>query len=125
MASQPQDPPTSSLIFPAAANNLSQTLSDLKRSTLSLHNRLKSIAADSRFVLAVADAYGRPLIANERCGSWYIPPARKAGSCYFKSTDGHAGEWAFSLRRLNTQVLDVVGRGDGYVFWDSGSKVPG
>jgi tRNA A64-2'-O-ribosylphosphate transferase len=30
-------------------------------------------------------------------------------SCYFKSTDGHMNEWSFNLRRLNLQVLDIVG----------------
>jgi tRNA A64-2'-O-ribosylphosphate transferase len=85
----------------------------LKRSALSISNRLNSIIQDAEFVCAVADAYSLPLVANERCGSWYIPPCRKAESAYFKSTDGHTGEWSFSLRRLNTQVLDVVGKSDG------------
>ena len=43
--------------------------------------------------------------------------AEKAGSVYFKSTDGHVGEWGFSLRRVNGHLLGVlgggVGRGDG------------
>jgi tRNA A64-2'-O-ribosylphosphate transferase len=91
----------------------------LKRSTLSIHNRLNSITSDAAFVERVAEAFNLPLLANERCGSWYIPPARKAGSCYFKSTDGHTGEWAFSLRRLNTQVFDVLERWDGCVVVDS------
>lgn len=104
---------TSDIIFPVLSSNLSETLSSLKRSALSITNRLRSIAQDAEFVCSVAEAYGLPLVANERCGSWYIPPDRKGGSAYFKSTDGHAGEWSFSLRRLNTQVLDIVGRRDG------------
>lgn len=44
-----------------------------------------------------------------------MDPARRAGSAYFKSTDGHYGVWAFSLRRLNLQVLEVAGEGGGYV----------
>jgi len=31
------------------------------------------------------------------------------GSAYFKSTDGHTGEWSFSLRRLNLQLFEVIG----------------
>ena len=82
-------------------------------------NRLRSIVEDAEFVCEVADAWDLPLVANERCGSWYILPDRKAGSAYFKSTDGHMGQWSFSLRRLNTQVLDVVGQYGGCVIVDS------
>ncbi len=106
---------TSSLIFPTASQNLSNTLSSLKRSTLSTSNRLNSIHMDSIFVQEVASKNDLPLVANERCGSWYIPPAQKAGSAYFKSTDGHWGQWSFSKRRLNLQLFDVVGRHGGWV----------
>jgi tRNA A64-2'-O-ribosylphosphate transferase len=106
----------SGLIFPDLAGNLSEILASLKRSNLTITNRLRSITEDSNFVCKVADAYELPLIANERCGSWYIPPERKTGSAYFKSTDGHTGQWQFSLRRLNVQVLDVVGKHNGYVI---------
>jgi tRNA A64-2'-O-ribosylphosphate transferase len=113
--------PHTSIIFPHLSNTptISNTLSSLRRSALSVHNRLTSIAADSAFALSVSRAYALPLVANERCGSWYIPPAVKHGSVYFKSTDGHAGEWAFSLRRLNLQVLDVVRERGGCVVVDS------
>ncbi|KAI9700263.1 MAG: hypothetical protein M1836_002277 [Candelina mexicana] len=101
-------PPTSTLLFSTASSNFSKTLTDIKRSSLSIPNRLRSLQQDSRFVLSVADTFNLPLIANERCGGWYIPPERKASSAYFKSTDGHTGQWKFSLRRLNLHVLDVV-----------------
>ncbi|RMZ70983.1 hypothetical protein GMOD_00008658 [Pyrenophora seminiperda CCB06] len=109
------------IIFPHLSNTptLSSTLSSLRRSTLSTHNRLCSIISDSKFVTTVASAYALPLVANERCGSWYIPPAEKCGSVYFKSTDGHMGEWSFSLRRLNLQLLDVVEKWGGAVVVDS------
>ena len=106
--------PTSGIIFPELATNLNKTLAVLKRSTLSIPNRLRSISEDAEFVYSLADAYQLPLIANERCGTWYIPPKRKAASAYFKSTDGHVGQWAFSLRRLNLQVLDVIGENGGF-----------
>jgi tRNA A64-2'-O-ribosylphosphate transferase len=105
----------SDLIFSSAASALKTALGDLKRSNLTIKNRLNSIKQDSEFVTAVADSYQLPLVANERCGSWYIPPRRKAGSAYFKSTDGHFGQWMFSLRRLNLQVLDVIGEHGGQV----------
>lgn len=107
-------PTEADLIFsPQANHNFSKTLGELKRSALSIHNRLASIQHDAVFAKQVADAYGRPLIANERCGSWYIDPATKAGSTYFKSTDGHTGVWKFSLRRLNLHLLKVIGANDG------------
>ena len=110
-------PTTSELVFSDLANhNFSRTLGDLKRHTLSLHNRLQSILEDAAFVQRVAATYGRPLIANERCGSWYINPTEKHGSAYFKSTDGHTGVWAFSTRRLNLHLLEIIGRHNGYAF---------
>ncbi|KAK3685009.1 tRNA A64-2'-O-ribosylphosphate transferase [Podospora appendiculata] len=116
------------IIFPEQANHkFSRILGDLKRSNLSITNRLKSARHDASFVAGVADALGLPLVANERCGSWYIDPQRKAGSAYFKSTDGHAGQWSFSTRRLNLQLLELIGRRNGCIIVDStrrGKRMP-
>lgn len=102
------------LVFSDQANhNFSRILADLKRSNLSISNRLSSIRQDADFVDEVAAALGRPLVANERCGSWYVAPASKAGSAYFKSTDGHTGQWKFSTRRLNLHLLSLIGEHDG------------
>ncbi|KAI2716366.1 hypothetical protein DTO012A9_5113 [Penicillium roqueforti] len=101
-------PTLESLHFPSAQLSISQTLSSLRRSALSVANRLESIETDAAFAQDVADQYGLPLVANERCGSWYIPPTAKAGSAYFKSTDGHTGQWDFSFRRLNLQLLPLA-----------------
>lgn len=109
----------SDIIFSSASHTLRETLGELKRNNLSIKNRLRSIRQDSDFVCSVSDAYGLPLVANERCGSWYIPPSRKTGSAYFKSTDGHFGQWTLSLRRLNLQVLDCVEQHGGAVIVDS------
>ncbi|KAI1215025.1 initiator tRNA phosphoribosyl transferase [Annulohypoxylon truncatum] len=119
---------TSELVFsPQANHNFSRILSDLKRANLSITNRLRSIREDADFVSEVAAAFSRPLIANERCGSWYIPPETKAGSAYFKSTDGHTGQWRFSTRRLNLQLLSIIGNNDGCIIVDStrrGKRMP-
>jgi tRNA A64-2'-O-ribosylphosphate transferase len=107
----------SDLIFSEQANhNFSKTLGELKRSALSVHNRLRSIEEDAAFARKLREAYNRPLIANERCGSWYIEPSEKSGSAYFKSTDGHTGVWKFSSRRLNLHLLDIIGKNDGFVI---------
>ncbi|KAF4120848.1 D-galacturonate reductase [Geosmithia morbida] len=138
------------VIFPQEENApaLSELLGSLRRSNLSIHNRLASIYADSRFVLRCAHRLGggsstsdegdagervktkptcRPLVANERCGSWYIPPASKQGSAYFKSTDGHERAWKFSTRRLNLHLVDLVELHDGIIVVDStrrGKRMP-
>lgn len=107
-------PQLSDLIFNNTSNNsFNKVLGELKRSTLSIPSRLRSIKQDANFVSEVASAYGLPLVANERCGSWYIHPEQKEQSAYFKSTDGHMAQWSFSLRRLNLQVLETIGRSDG------------
>lgn len=124
-----------SLSSSSSNHNFNATLRDLRRSNLSISNRLRSIAADAAFVCGGGDegaaegavGGGRPLVANERCGSWYVPPWRKAGSAYFKSTDGHAGQWRFSGRRLNLHLLALAGRRDGLVLVDStrrGKRMP-
>ncbi|KAI4286593.1 MAG: hypothetical protein L6R35_004156, partial [Caloplaca aegaea] len=109
----------SSLLLPTASLNISSAVSSLNRNSLSISNRLSSIYHDSLFVRQIAERYRLPLVANERCGSWYIPPDIKAGSAYFKSTDGHQGQWAFSTRRLNLQVLDIVEKHGGCIIVDS------
>ncbi|KAJ5775390.1 uncharacterized protein N7511_000401 [Penicillium nucicola] len=119
MGSSDALPTLESLHFPSAQMSISQTLSSLRRSALSVSNRLQSIEDDGAFVHEVAEHYGLPLVANERCGSWYIPPDSKVGSAYFKSTDGHTGEWDFSLRRLNLQLLPLARDHGGCVIVDS------
>ncbi|GLA24402.1 hypothetical protein AnigIFM63326_000449 [Aspergillus niger] len=119
-ASDPYPVSVSSLHFPSAEQqSISQTLSALRRSALSVTNRLRSIEADAAFVREVAAHYHLPLIANERCGSWYIPPEVKSGSAYFKSTDGHTGQWDFSFRRLNLQLLPIAREHGGCIIVDS------
>jgi hypothetical protein len=114
------EPTASDLLFPDQANHkFSKTLGELKRSTFSIRNRLESIQKDAAFALKARDAFGRPLIANERCGSWYIDPEHKVGSAYFKSTDGHTSVWSFSTRRLNLHLLEVIGSNDGCIVVDS------
>ncbi|KAH7033164.1 initiator tRNA phosphoribosyl transferase-domain-containing protein [Microdochium trichocladiopsis] len=162
---QQQPSAVSDLIFSSAqsaGHQFNHILSALKKSNLSMHNRLRSVQADAAFVQRVQKAYfydppaeaaprdppassvlepqvmpprtrakarhhPRPLIANERCGSWYIPPSLKQGSAYFKSTDGHFGIWGFSTRRLNLQLLKLIGENDGCIIVDStrrGKRMP-
>ncbi|KAF1812078.1 tRNA a64-2'-O-ribosylphosphate transferase [Eremomyces bilateralis CBS 781.70] len=115
------------LIFPELATDFNKTLGSLKSHTLSIPNRLRSILTDASFVTSVAHAYHLPLVANERCGSWYIPPSLKSASAYFKSTDGHFAQWSFSLRRLNLPLLGLLPHHGGAIIVDStrrGKKIP-
>ncbi|KAJ5107827.1 hypothetical protein N7456_004502 [Penicillium angulare] len=119
MGSSGTYPTLEDLHFPSAQTSISQTLSSLRQSALSVSNRLRSIETDGAFVHEVAEHYSLPLVANERCGSWYISPDTKAGSAYFKSTDGHTGQWDFSCRRLNLQLLPLARQYGGCVIVDS------
>lgn len=58
----------------------------------------------------------RCFIANLRCGAWYTDPAQAASEpVYFKSTDGHHGQWAFNLRRANLHLLPLIAAHGGCV----------
>ncbi|KAJ2160623.1 tRNA A64-2'-O-ribosylphosphate transferase [Coemansia sp. RSA 552] len=93
---------------------------ELRRDSLSVYNRLQSIADDARFVAEVAELFpAYPVLPNERCGLWYVDPAGSAQTVYFKSTDGHHGQWRFSLRRANTHLLRVLGSRGGCLLVDS------
>ena len=83
---------------------------ELRKESLSVKNRLQSILDDARLVeLTIARmSIEYPVIANERCGCWYVPTWQQAETCYFKSTDGHTGYWKFSSRRTNLHLLAMI-----------------
>lgn len=82
----------------------------IKRRESTLYNALRSVAEDAAFVAEIAALWpALPLVANLRCGLWYLPPRAVAATCYFKSTDGHAGNWAFSTARLNLHLALLAG----------------
>ncbi|KAG7707710.1 hypothetical protein KL914_002531 [Ogataea haglerorum] len=100
---------------------------ELRKEYRSTRNRIHSILYDSQFVLKVAKVYPFPVVANERCGSWYVPPESMAETCYFKSTDGHNNNWDFSTRRLNFHLLPLIAHHKGVLIIDStrrGKKIP-
>lgn len=92
---------------------------EIRRESRSVKNRVASILSDSEFVLAVENAYQRPLVANKRCGLWYIPPEHLRETCYFKSTDGHNNQWNFSVKRLNLHLLSFIELHKGAIIVDS------
>ncbi|EGR49288.1 uncharacterized protein TRIREDRAFT_106276 [Trichoderma reesei QM6a] len=115
----PDDDDDNDNLFSTNQPSISSLLTQLRRSTLTPRNRLQSIHADASFVAEKRQRRNRPLVANERCGSWYIPPGKKDGSAYFKSTDGHERAWKFSTRRLNLHLIDMIEKNDGIIIVDS------
>lgn len=100
---------------------------ELGKASRSPVNRIQSIIEDAEFALAVEEAYGLPLIPNKRCGVWYVPPVHRVSDAYFKSTDGHMGQWNFSCRRLNLHLLPLIEQYNGIVMIDStrrGKRMP-
>uniref|UniRef100_A0A0D9WR65 Rit1 N-terminal domain-containing protein n=1 Tax=Leersia perrieri TaxID=77586 RepID=A0A0D9WR65_9ORYZ len=92
----------------------------IKRRESTLYNALRSVADDAAFVAEIAALWpALPLVANLRCGLWYAPPRALAATCYFKSTDGHAGNWAFSTARLNLHLALLAGERGGCIIVDS------
>ncbi len=81
-----------------------------------LRNRLRSIARDAAFVREIASQIKLPVVANARAGCWYAHTKHVAR---FKSTDGHRGQWALSLRRLNLDFLRIVVAHDGALLVDA------
>ncbi|KAI8051944.1 tRNA A64-2'-O-ribosylphosphate transferase [Syncephalis plumigaleata] len=105
-----------------------QVNEDIRKIHRSIYHRLHSINYDIKFITELVELFPTlPVIANERCGSWYVPPHKKAASAYFKSTDGHHGEWCFSLRRANLHILPMIAQHQGCLIVDStrgGKRIP-
>ncbi|KAI7904851.1 tRNA A64-2'-O-ribosylphosphate transferase [Cokeromyces recurvatus] len=94
-----------------------------------IYNRLRSIVDDASFVMEITDLLPNlALIANERCGSWYIDcTKKKAYSAYFKSTDGHMHIWDFNIRRNNLHLIPILMKHNGGIIVDStrkGKRIP-
>ncbi|KAI0645167.1 initiator tRNA phosphoribosyl transferase [Trametes meyenii] len=106
-----------------------EALAYVRKETLDIFNRLHSILEDVRFVHQVHEAYGGlPMLPNLRCGAWYVDPIIATDvPAYFKSTDGHFGNWSFNLRRPNLHLLPVVIENSGMILVDStraGKRIP-
>ncbi|CUM65140.1 uncharacterized protein PRCAT00002767001 [Priceomyces carsonii] len=96
---------------------------ELKKDSLGLKNRLQSILYDAQYVLLSTNIFNDiPLVANERCGLWYIPKPMLTDTCYFKSTDGHTHHWKFSFRRLNLHLLSLFSNHTTIALVDSTRK---
>ncbi|GAA5842434.1 hypothetical protein JCM5353_006772 [Sporobolomyces roseus] len=111
----------STLIFPQAVNSLQEDRGVIRGQLRNTYNRLHSLAADAEFVRdEVARAYPDfPVIPNQRAGAWYVKPTTETPHAYFKSTDGHANEHNFNLRRVNLALLPLIKEKKGIILVDS------
>ncbi|RUP45765.1 tRNA A64-2'-O-ribosylphosphate transferase [Jimgerdemannia flammicorona] len=101
----------------------------IRKDSKNIFNRLKSIAEDADFVSELAALFPKlVVVANERCGTWYIDPKlRHPQTVYFKSTDGHMGKWDFNLRRHNLHLINDIANHGGCIIVDStrrGKRIP-
>ncbi|CAG8492589.1 1497_t:CDS:10 [Funneliformis caledonium] len=104
-------------------------IEQVRKDSKNIYNRLKSISEDANFVSDISDLIPYlPVIANERCGTWYVDPEKLCPqTVYFKSTDGHTGKWAFNLRRLNAHLFNIIAKHGGCMIVDStrsGKRIP-
>lgn len=103
--------------FPTS-NSVNRVLRQLKKEENSLFNCACSVSSDATFIDEVSHLHSAlPVIANLRCGLWYI--RNPQNTCYFKSTDGHSGNWAFSTTRLNMHVAETAASRNGCVIVDA------
>ena len=114
---------------PLLLESLGQINKDIRKENKSIRNRLQSILLDNKFlndeVLPCFPDF--PIIPNERCGLWYVPPEDFKQTSYFKSTDGHTNQWDFSTRRLNFHLFPTLRSSGGIIIVDStrrGKKIP-
>ncbi|KDQ20986.1 hypothetical protein BOTBODRAFT_100195 [Botryobasidium botryosum FD-172 SS1] len=97
------------------------TLHIIQKEKTDIYNRLRSIREDVEFVTRISAHYSHlPIVANQRCGAWYLDPAIASPEIvYFKSTDGHTGQWDFNLRRANLHLLPLIECSGGIIIVDS------
>eukprot|EP01018_Ginkgo_biloba_P001983 Gb_29716 [translate_table: standard] len=101
--------------------NIYKVCRKIKRMDQSLYNALRSIYEDSLFVAEIRRLWpDLPLIANLRCGLWYS--SHFDATCYFKSTDGHTGNWSFNPTRLNMHVASLAAEKGGCIIVDATRK---
>ncbi|KAI0048791.1 initiator tRNA phosphoribosyl transferase [Auriscalpium vulgare] len=110
-------------------NFASEARAYLRKESTDLYNRLHSIDEDIIFVDRVREFYASyAFLPNLRCGAWYTDPLHSGlEPAYFKSTDGHYGNWGFNLRRPNLHLLAVAHAHNGLILVDStraGKRIP-
>lgn len=109
----------------ASKQSSNAALREINKQLRDPFNRLHSISRDSAYVSSVLHTLGDiPAVANLRCGAWYLDPNHPSvvhERAYFKSTDGHTGQWGFNLRRANLQLVGLIAERGGSVVTSKSS----
>ncbi|BBN00007.1 tRNA A64-2'-O-ribosylphosphate transferase [Marchantia polymorpha subsp. ruderalis] len=106
---------------PPANENIYRVTRRIKKTEQTIYNALRSIHDDSLFVSEIRHLWRElPLLANLRCGLWYSSDFD--GTCYFKSTDGHNGNWSFNTGRMNLHVAMLAAERGGCFIVDATRK---
>lgn len=99
-------------------NSVNRVLRELKKEENSLFNCVCSVSSDAAFIEELSSLHpGIPIEANLRCGLWYVRDRQQ--TCYFKSTDGHNGNWSFSKTRLNIHLAETAANHGGCIVVDA------
>jgi tRNA A64-2'-O-ribosylphosphate transferase len=112
-------------LYPKSAGKVARELQQQARHDLL--NYLRSINLDAEYVrsavaacrVSSSSSSSLPVFANLRNGLWYAAPSDWAGTCYFKSSDGHSRRWSFSYTRLNSHLACAAGKARGCIIVDS------
>lgn len=103
--------------FPTLVS-VNRVLRQLKKEESSLFNCVCSVFSDATFIDEVSSLHSDlPTVANLRCGLWYVRDPQ--ATCYFKSTDGHNGNWSFSTTRLNIHLAESAANHSGCIIVDA------
>lgn len=99
-------------------NSVNRVLRQLKKEESSLFNCVCSVSSDAAFIDEISRLHpGLPIAANLRCGLWHVRDPQT--TCYFKSTDGHNGNWSFSTTRLNVHLAESAANRRGCIIVDA------
>ncbi|CCM05216.1 uncharacterized protein FIBRA_07426 [Fibroporia radiculosa] len=108
-------------------------LSHIRKESMDTYNRIHSIAEDVNFVSEIHAAYSDLPVLRELSLTQIsvavlgTSTQNEQEPAYFKSTDGHFGNWSFNLRRPNLHLLSVVVAEGGLLIVDStrsGKRIP-
>ncbi|POW07048.1 hypothetical protein PSTT_08531 [Puccinia striiformis] len=105
-------------------NTFKEDLKAINKQHRDVYNRLHSISEDSEFVTKMVGQYQPlPVIVQQTYdvahGISTLMTPKRVAPLTFKSTDGHDGQWQFSLRRSNLQLLHVIISSGGVILVDS------
>ncbi|CAG8661712.1 7719_t:CDS:2 [Acaulospora colombiana] len=85
-------------------------LKSIRGEATDIYNRIQSIHEDSQFVTMIADQFPKYPMFGKILSYSVVQRLLedRPEHVYFKSTDGHFGQWSFNLRRANLHLLPLI-----------------